>query len=101
MPRHARRARWIAAGFQGQSQKSDAAEIAHAGATDSAKSARRRALRHSRPARNGITRKIQLARRSSGREKATRAPTTQDPITRIVEASSGTEGRFHGLPEDV
>jgi hypothetical protein len=63
------------------------------GATDSAKIACRRALKHGRPVRNGITRKIQLARRSSGSEKTTRAPTTQNPMRMIVEASSG-DGRL-------
>src|ERR1019366_2723693 len=84
-----------AAGFHGQRGKTTAAEITHAGATDSAKSERRRARRHCRPARNGITRKIQLARRSRGSEKTTRAPATQNPIMTMVEASNGTEGWRH------
>src|ERR1022692_1536794 len=98
MPTKARTARCAAAGLHGQSENSTVAESAHAGATDTAISARRRPLRHSRPARNGMVRKIQLARRSSGREKTTRAPSTQSPISMIVEASNGTESVSQGPP---
>src|ERR1035441_1745281 len=50
------------------------------------------------PAVNGMLRKIQLARMSSGREKTTRAPKTQSPINMTVEASSGTESDSQGPP---
>ena len=96
MPKNPSAARCAAACLHGQSEKSTAAESAQAGATDNAIRARRRELRYGRPAWNGVERKIQLAPRSSGSEKTTRAPTTQNPISMIVEASNGIESGIPG-----
>ena len=57
------------------------------GTTERAYKARRRAIMHPGPAGIGVTRKIQLARMSIGKEKTMRIPTTPGIMITMVEHS--------------
>ena len=53
---------------------------------------------HSRAGATGVTRKIQLARRSNGSANTTRVPTTASTIITILAANSDVSAPRHGSP---
>ncbi len=89
MPRSPRTTMCPAFCRPGQSPKHTTDVTNHTGNTESRSSARRLAARVCNPPRTPMTRKIQLARRSSGRANATRVPSAASTMTMIGPGSTG------------